>query len=169
MKHFISMDVLNLSFYRWQNITCPTPLCFLHAFLHALLQLPPLLFQPTPLYFMTTPLTLFHTCVDYSLLVTKCFHMIRIKVIFSFFNRFLFVWEERKQRCNRKRGHFDRNASLFRTEFFSAMATWRKSHDFNRPPEKERSPAWHITVIAPAGISPRGEIPRRHPSSSHVY
>ena len=23
--------------------------------------------------------------------------------------------------------------------------------------------------IAPAGISPRGEIPRRHPSSSHVY
>jgi len=24
-------------------------------------------------------------------------------------------------------------------------------------------------VIAPAGISPRGEIPRRHPSSSRVY
>ena len=26
-----------------------------------------------------------------------------------------------------------------------------------------------LTVIAPAGISPRGEIPRRHPSSSRVY
>ena len=24
-------------------------------------------------------------------------------------------------------------------------------------------------LFAPAGISPRGEIPRRHPSSSHVY
>ena len=24
-------------------------------------------------------------------------------------------------------------------------------------------------IIAPAGISPRGEIPRRHPSSSRVY
>ena len=26
-----------------------------------------------------------------------------------------------------------------------------------------------IPIVAPAGISPRGEIPRRHPSSSRVY
>jgi len=26
-----------------------------------------------------------------------------------------------------------------------------------------------IYIIAPAGISPRGEIPRRHPSNSRVY
>ena len=26
-----------------------------------------------------------------------------------------------------------------------------------------------FVVFAPAGISPRGEIPRRHPSSSRVY
>ena len=26
-----------------------------------------------------------------------------------------------------------------------------------------------LILIAPAGISPRGEIPRRHPSSSRVY
>ena len=28
---------------------------------------------------------------------------------------------------------------------------------------------WANHIIAPAGISPLGEIPRRHPSSSHVY
>ena len=26
-----------------------------------------------------------------------------------------------------------------------------------------------MLIIAPAGISPRGEIPRRHPSNSRVY
>ena len=29
--------------------------------------------------------------------------------------------------------------------------------------------ALHISIIAPAGISPRGEIPRRRPSNSRVY
>ena len=27
----------------------------------------------------------------------------------------------------------------------------------------------YVMIIAPAGISPRGEIPRRHPSNSRVY
>ena len=27
----------------------------------------------------------------------------------------------------------------------------------------------NVYLVAPAGISPRGEIPRRHPSSSRVY
>jgi len=41
------------------------------------------------------------------------------------------------------------NDYLFRTNWFKKMNT--------------------KIIIAPAGISPRGEIPRRHPSSSHVY